>query len=47
MRTIASGLSKEFRYHYLQEEEYIPVVISGAAVQVTFGLKNFLMDYFL
>lgn len=28
------------------EEEYIPVLISGAAVQMTFGLKNYMMDYF-
>ena len=45
-RTIEFMLSKEFRYHSMQEEEYIPVLISGAAVQVTFGLKNFLMDYY-
>jgi Mlc titration factor MtfA (ptsG expression regulator) len=45
-RTIAFRLSKEFHYHFLQEEEYIPVVISGAAVQLTFGLRNFLIEYF-
>lgn len=45
-RTIEFRLSKEFRFHSMQEEEYIPVLISGAAVQVTFGLKNFLMDYY-
>ncbi|MEO7922522.1 MAG: zinc-dependent peptidase [Chitinophagaceae bacterium] len=38
--------SKEFRFHAMVEEEYIPVLISGAAVQMTFGLKNYLMDYF-
>jgi MtfA peptidase len=45
-RTIEFRLSKEFRYHYLQKEEFIPIVISGAAVQLTFGLKNFLIEYF-
>lgn len=38
--------SKEFRFHSMVEEEYIPVLISGAAVQLTFGLRNYLMDYF-
>jgi Mlc titration factor MtfA (ptsG expression regulator) len=38
--------SKEFRYHFMQPEEYIPVLISGAAVQLTFGLKHFLIEYF-
>lgn len=38
--------SKKFNYHSISYEEYIPVLISGAAVQITFGLKNFLMDYF-
>jgi Mlc titration factor MtfA (ptsG expression regulator) len=30
----------------MKAEEYIPVVISGAAVQLTFGLRNFLIEYF-
>lgn len=38
--------SKEFRFHSMVEEEYMSVLISGAAVQMTFGLKNYLMDYF-
>ena len=46
LRTIQFRLSKEFRYHYLQEEDYMSVVISGAAVQLTFGLRNFLIAYF-
>jgi Mlc titration factor MtfA (ptsG expression regulator) len=28
------------------EEEYIPVLISGAAVQITFGLPSYRMDYY-
>jgi MtfA peptidase len=38
--------TKEFRFHSMVAEEYIPVLVSGAAVQLTFGLKNYLMDYF-
>lgn len=38
--------SKEFRFHSMEEEEYIPVLISASAVQLTFGLQNYLMDYF-
>jgi MtfA peptidase len=45
-RTIEFMLSKEFRFHAMQREEYIPVLISGAAVQLTFGLKNFLLTCF-
>ncbi|MBP9103261.1 MAG: zinc-dependent peptidase [Chitinophagaceae bacterium] len=46
IRTAAFMQSKVFRYHAMIPEEYIPVLISGAAVQITFGLRNFLMDYF-
>ena len=45
-RTTEFMLAKEFRFHSMVEEEYIPVLISAAAVQVTFGLPNYLMDYF-
>ena len=45
-RTICFLESKEFRFHSMGEEEHIPVLISGAAVQITFGLSNYLMDYF-
>lgn len=46
LRTITFMRSKEFRFHELPYEPYIPLLISGAAVQLTFGLKNYLMDYF-
>lgn len=46
LRTIEFKGSKEFRFHSMQPEEYIPVLISGAAVQLTFGLKHFLIEYF-
>lgn len=45
-RVVKFMWSKEFRYHKLEPDEMIPVLISGAAVQLTFGLANFLMDYF-
>lgn len=46
IRTIAFRESKEFCFHGMAAEDYIPVLISGAAVQLTFGLRNYLMDYF-
>jgi len=45
-RTVQFLQAKEFRFHSMVEEEYIPVLVSGAAVQMTFGLHNYLMDYF-
>jgi MtfA peptidase len=45
-RTVQFLQAKEFRFHSMVEEEYIPVLVSGAAVQITFGLHNYLMDYF-
>jgi Mlc titration factor MtfA (ptsG expression regulator) len=38
--------AKDFRYIDLQPEEMMPLLISGAAVQLTFGLHNYLLDYF-
>lgn len=37
---------KEFEYIDIQPEDRMPLLISAAAVQLTFGLDNFLMDYF-
>jgi MtfA peptidase len=45
-RVVTFMKTKIFRFHSIQEEEYMPVLISGAAVQMTFGLRNYLMDYF-
>lgn len=45
-RTVEFAQSKEFRFHELEEDESILILISAAAVQLTFGLPNFLMDYF-
>jgi Mlc titration factor MtfA (ptsG expression regulator) len=38
--------SKEFEYVDMDMEEEMPVLVSAAAVQLTFGLKDFLLDYF-
>jgi Mlc titration factor MtfA (ptsG expression regulator) len=46
LRTISFVQQKEFRFHSMVEEEYITVLISGAAVQMTFGMANYTMDYF-
>ena len=38
--------SKEFVYVDLQREESMPLLIAAAAVQLTFGLREFRLDYF-
>lgn len=45
-RTVEFAQSKEFRFHELEEDEAVLILISAAAVQLTFGLPGFLMDYF-
>lgn len=45
-RTLCFKASKEFRFHYMQPDELPALLISGAAVQLTFGLKHFLIDFF-
>jgi Mlc titration factor MtfA (ptsG expression regulator) len=37
---------KDFQYVDIEREERMPLLISAAAVQLTFGLENFLLDYF-
>lgn len=37
---------KDFVYVDLQREESMPLLISAAAIQLTFGLENFRLDYF-
>lgn len=39
-------LNKEFHYIGLEPKEEIPVLTAASAVQVTFGLKNYLMQHF-
>jgi Mlc titration factor MtfA (ptsG expression regulator) len=38
--------NKKFEYVDLEKEEGMPLLISAAAVQLTFGLKHFQLDYF-
>jgi len=45
-RTYAFMLSKDFHYVELVKQERIPFLISAVAVQITFGLNNYLLDYF-
>jgi len=37
---------KEFKYVDLEPEETMPLLISAAAIQLTFGLESFQLDYF-
>ena len=45
-RTYAFMESKDFHYVELLKEDRIPFLISAVAVQITFGLNNYLLDYF-
>lgn len=45
-RTVTFRNSKIFRFHSMKGEEYMKILISGAAVQLTFGFKNYLIEYF-
>lgn len=45
-RTLRFMQDKEFRFHHLPYDEFIMVLISGSAVQLTLGLKNYLMEFF-
>jgi len=45
-RTIMFMRQKQFRFHSLKPDSQIALLVSGAAVQMTFGLKNYLLDYF-
>lgn len=38
--------SKEFRFHQIKDDEFFSVLISSAAVQITFGLTDYLVNYF-
>ena len=37
---------KSFHFHGLEEQEEIMVLVSAAAIQVSFGLKNYLLPFF-
>jgi Mlc titration factor MtfA (ptsG expression regulator) len=38
--------SKDFQYIDVQQEEIMPLLISSAAIQLTFGLEKYLLDHF-
>lgn len=46
LRTIEFAQAKEFRFHAMVEEDYMLILLSGAAIQLTFGLQNYLLEYF-
>jgi MtfA peptidase len=45
-RTLTFMALKRFEYVQMEAEEQMPLLISAAAVQLTFGLDNYLMDHF-
>ena len=45
-RTVEFMRSKRFIYHDLEPEEKIELLVSSAAIQITFGLDQYLMEYF-
>jgi hypothetical protein len=45
-RAVTFMTSKKFEFQEMQREEHIPLLISSAAVTLTFGLKHYLLDYF-
>jgi Mlc titration factor MtfA (ptsG expression regulator) len=45
-RTLIFMASKKFKYVEMEGEEYMPVLVSAAVVQLTFGLRHYLLDHF-
>jgi len=45
-RTLIFMASKKFEFVEMEEEEHMALLISAAAVQLTFGLEHYLMDHF-
>jgi Mlc titration factor MtfA (ptsG expression regulator) len=45
-RVLAFMESKNFEYIDMEAEDIIPLLISSAAIQLTFGLEHYLLDYF-
>lgn len=46
MRTTNFMTSKRFKYLEMEGEEHMPLLVSAAAIQLTFGLENYLLDHF-
>lgn len=45
-RTVSFMFNKKFNYVNITAEDYMPLLISAAAVQITFGLNKYHLDYF-
>ena len=45
-RTLLFMAEKKFEFVEMEEEEHMSLLISAAAVQLTFGLQHYLMDHF-
>lgn len=45
-RTVEFMRSKEFRYYELENDEKIALLVSAAAIQISFGLESYLLEYF-
>jgi Mlc titration factor MtfA (ptsG expression regulator) len=45
-RTLTFQSAKKFEFIEMQEEEHMSLLISATAVQLTFGLENYTLDYF-
>jgi Mlc titration factor MtfA (ptsG expression regulator) len=45
-RTVNFMTAKQFEYVGIEPEEKMPLLISATAIQLTFGLKRYLMDHF-
>ena len=45
-RVLAFIEAKQFNYIDIEQEDIMPLLISAAAVQLTFGLEHYKMDYF-
>jgi len=45
-RTLIFMSAKEFKFNDIEKEDRIPLLISAAAIQLTFGLDHYMLDYF-
>jgi hypothetical protein len=45
-RTLLFMSEKKFEFVEMEEEEHMSLLISAAAIQLTFGLQHYLMDHF-
>jgi Mlc titration factor MtfA (ptsG expression regulator) len=45
-RTVEFMRSKQFIYYELEKDDKIALLVSAAAIQITFGLDHYLLEYF-